>query len=89
MSTHLGAQQSHPSYTGFAWYRRRICRSTTPIPRDTKSLAVLIPVVQDAYEIYWNGQKLGTYGMTAAEGANWWAFGHDDRLSACRVPVES
>jgi len=26
------------------------------------SLAVLIPVVQDAYEIYWNGQKLGNYG---------------------------
>ena len=42
----------------------------------TKSLAVLIPVVQDAYEIYWNGQKLGTYGRLP-EGAHWWAFGHE------------
>ena len=37
---------------------------------------MLIPVVQDAYEIYWNGQKLGTYGRLP-EGAHWWAFGHE------------
>ena len=35
---------------------------------------MLIPVVQDAYEIYWNGQKLGTYGRLPAD-AKWWAFG--------------
>jgi Stage II sporulation protein E (SpoIIE) len=67
--------QGHPSYTGFAWYRRRI-EIDESSAAGTKSLAVLIPVVQDAYEIYWNGQKLGTYGRLP-EGADWWAFGHE------------
>jgi hypothetical protein len=67
--------QGHPSYTGFAWYRRRI-EIDESSAAGTKSLAVLIPVVQDAYEIYWNGQKLGAYGRLP-EGADWWAFGHE------------
>ena len=54
-------QQSHPSYTGFAWYRQRI-EIDNSNPAGTKNLALLIPPAQDAYEIYWNGQKLGTYG---------------------------
>ena len=68
-------QQSHPSYTGFAWYRLRL-QVDNSNGAGTTSLAVLIPVVLDAYEIYWNGQKLGTYGRLPA-GANWWAFGHE------------
>src|SRR6202167_1362260 len=67
--------QGHPSYTGFAWYRRRI-EIDESSAAGTKSLALLIPVVQDAYEIYWNGQKLGSYGRLP-EGADWWAFGHE------------
>jgi hypothetical protein len=66
-------QQSHPSYTGFAWYRQRLQIDNSD-SAGTKSLAVLIPVVQDAYEIYWNGQKLGTYGRLPPD-AKWWAFG--------------
>jgi hypothetical protein len=56
----LGAQ-SHPSYTGFAWYRERV-EIDNANGAGTKKLAVLIPRVQDAYEIFWNGQKLATYG---------------------------
>jgi len=66
-------QQGHPSYTGFAWYRQRLQVENSD-SAGTKSLAVLIPEVQDAYEIYWNGQKLGTYGRLPAD-AKWWAFG--------------
>ena len=66
-------QQGHPSYTGFAWYRLRL-QIDSSNSAGTKSLAVLIPVVQDAYEIYWNGQKLGTYGRLPPD-AKWWAFG--------------
>jgi hypothetical protein len=68
-------QQSHPSYTGFAWYRLRL-EIDNSIGAGTTRLAVLIPVVLDAYEIYWNGQKLGTYGRLPA-GAIWWAFGRE------------
>jgi hypothetical protein len=66
--------QSHPSYTGFAWYRRRI-EIDDSNSAGTKKLALLIPPVQDAYEVYWNGQRLGTYGMLPPN-ANWWIVGH-------------
>jgi hypothetical protein len=66
--------QSHPSYTGFAWYRRRI-EIDDSNSAGTKKLALLIPPVQDAYEVYWNGQTLGTYGMLPPS-ANWWIVGH-------------
>ena len=66
--------QSHPSYTGFAWYRRRI-EIDDSNSAGTKKLALLIPPVQDAYEVYWNGQKLGSYGILPPN-ANWWIVGH-------------
>ena len=61
--------QNHPGYTGFAWYRRRI-EIDQANSAGTK-LALLIPPIQDAYEIYWNGQKLGAYGVLPPH-ANWW-----------------
>ena len=66
--------QSHPSYTGFAWYRRRI-EIDDSNAAGTKKLALLIPPAQDAYEIYWNGQNLGTYGSLPPR-AEWWIAGH-------------
>ena len=45
--------QTHPGHTGFAWYRRRI-----DITGADKSLAIMIPPVDDVYELYWNGQKM-------------------------------
>lgn len=63
--------QTHPGYTGFAWYRKRIdVTGTTP------SLAILIPPVDDAYEIYWNGRKIGSYGSLPPH-AVWWGIGHN------------
>jgi hypothetical protein len=66
--------QSHANYAGFAWYRQRIEIDNSNFA-GTKKLALLIPPVQDAYEIYWNGQKLGTYGRLPP-GAKWWQTGH-------------
>ncbi len=63
--------QTHPGHTGFAWYRKHI-----EITGADKSLAILIPPVDDAYEIYWNGKRIGTYGKLPP-GAWWWAFGHN------------
>jgi hypothetical protein len=67
-------QQSHPSHTGFAWYRQRI-EIDNSNSVGTKNLALLIPPAQDAYEIYWNGEKLGTYGSLPPH-AEWWIVGH-------------
>jgi hypothetical protein len=66
--------QSHPSYAGFAWYRRQIVVENSG-PAQTKNLAVLIPPVDDVYDLYWNGKKIGSYGAMPPH-ANWWSAGH-------------
>lgn len=72
--------QTHPAYTGFAWYRKRI-----DITGADKSLAIMVPPVDDVCELYWNGQKIGTYGKLPP-GAWWWAFGHSAVYS---IPVDA
>lgn len=52
--------QGYYSYTGFAWYRYKL--SIKPNLDGPKDLALLIPAVDDAYEIYWNGLLVGQNG---------------------------
>ncbi|MFZ0662241.1 MAG: SpoIIE family protein phosphatase [Acidobacteriaceae bacterium] len=52
--------QSHPGYTGFAWYRRHF--EVEAITGAGSSYALLIPPVDDAYEVYWNGKLIGKAG---------------------------
>ena len=48
----------HPGYRGYAWYRR-----TVTVPAGRASWDILGPtLVQDGYELYWNGQRLGGSG---------------------------
>ncbi len=48
----------HPGYTGYAWYRRDV-----EVPGDPASWDILGPtLVEDGYELYWNGQLLGGSG---------------------------
>lgn len=58
-SSSWGTQQ-YPGYTGFAWYRRHLDLSQVPDANTT--YALLIPPVDDAYEVYWNGKLVGSYG---------------------------
>jgi hypothetical protein len=62
--------QTHPGHTGFAWYRKGI-----HITGANKSLSILMAPVDDAYELYWNGQKIGSYGSLPPHG-QWWGNGH-------------
>jgi hypothetical protein len=64
-----GAQQ-HPGYTGFAWYRKRI-----QVNGAGPAIAILMPPVDDVYELYWNGKKIGAYGALPPH-AFWWPNGH-------------
>lgn len=52
-------EQGHANVDGFAWYRRRVVLQPGQGP---EQLAILIPAVEDAYELYWNGKLVGTYG---------------------------
>ena len=52
--------QTHPNYDGPGWYRRRIDLTTAPgAPAD---VALLIPAIDDIYELYWNGERVGRLG---------------------------
>jgi hypothetical protein len=48
----------HPGYHGYAWYRRAVT-----VPAGRASWDILGPtLVEDGYELYWNGQPLGGSG---------------------------
>jgi hypothetical protein len=48
----------HPGYHGYAWYRRAVT-----VPAGRTSWDLLGPtLVEDGYELYWNGQRLGGSG---------------------------
>ncbi|HWR15420.1 MAG TPA: hypothetical protein VN577_11375 [Terriglobales bacterium] len=50
--------EGHPGYQGYAWYRR-----TVTVPAGRESWEILGPtLVEDGYELYWNGQLLGGSG---------------------------
>ena len=71
-------QQSHPSYSGFAWYRRSI--RLTAAPGASPNFVLLIPAIDDAYQIYWNGVEVGHLGtlpphMVLYEGVPAQTFG--------------
>src|SRR5215468_10856530 len=54
--------RGHPDYQGYAWYRR-----TVTVPAGPASWDILGPtLVEDGYELYWNGQRLGGSGRLGA-----------------------
>jgi len=51
--------QGHANYAGFAWYRLNI--TITGGGRDAP-LTLMVPPVENAYEVYWNGVLVGQNG---------------------------
>jgi len=52
--------QGYDSYDGYAWYRRHLVLS--PAQDGPVDFSILIPAIDDVYEVYWNGQKIGGLG---------------------------
>jgi Stage II sporulation protein E (SpoIIE) len=52
--------QSHPNYAGYAWYRRHI--HITTAPGASPDVDLLTPAIDDIYELYWNGVRIGGLG---------------------------
>ena len=65
-----GAQR-HPGYTGYAWYRKRL-----DIGAGDKPLGIFIPESDGAYEVYWNGQRIGQSGSLPPH-AVWYVQGQN------------
>jgi Stage II sporulation protein E (SpoIIE) len=53
-------QQQHFNYTGYAWYRRHIVLD--PAIDRNLDLAFITDHIDNVYEIYWNGVKIGGDG---------------------------
>jgi len=52
--------QGYSGSTGSAWYRCNI--ALTPAPGIPPQFSLLLPEVDDAYEVYWNGKVVGGSG---------------------------
>jgi hypothetical protein len=52
--------QGHYAYTGFAWYRLNL--RVTPAADVKTEFQLLLPRLEDACEVYWNGRLVGRYG---------------------------
>jgi diguanylate cyclase len=52
--------QGHAGYTGYGWYRRQL--NLTPAPGVSPDVSLLIPRIDDIYELYWNGVPVGHLG---------------------------
>ena len=64
--------QGHRSMDGFAWYRRQVkfaTNETLPV-----NLSILVPSVEDAYELYWNGRLVGSYGHLPPNPSWYWGL---------------
>jgi hypothetical protein len=65
-----GAQQ-HFNYTGYAWYRRHI--TIDPGTAPDLDLSLFIRHIDDVYEIYWNGARIGGFGKMPPDPMWFWA----------------
>jgi hypothetical protein len=72
--------QTHPSYVGFAWYRKPI-----EVHGPSGQLTISMPPVDDAYELYWNGKKIGGSGSLPPD-AHWNAL---PRAATFPLPTNS
>lgn len=63
--------QGFPSYTGFAWYRYHL--TITPVAGGPTDLALLIPGIDDTYELYWNGTLVARNGKLPPDPL-WYPF---------------
>ncbi len=60
--------QGHPNTEGFGWYRMHVSFS----PGAPATITLLVPQVDDAYEVYWNGRLIGSLGKVPPQ-LNLWA----------------
>ena len=53
-------ETANPDYDGFGWYRRQVALPATI--EAGEPVGVMFATVGDAYEVYWNGVKIGGRG---------------------------
>jgi hypothetical protein len=59
--------QTHPNTEGFGWYRLHVAFA----PDAPGTIALMVPIVDDSYQVYWNDSLVGTFGKLPPQ-ANLW-----------------
>ena len=53
--------RGHAALAGYGWYRRLV-----PVPQSSDLVLVAPPVVDDGYELFWDGRRMGGFGKLSA-----------------------
>ncbi len=65
--------QGHPAYVGYGWYRKHV--QLEAAPGVAPDFALMMPRVDDVYEIYWNGVLIGAHGTMPPHPSFLWDRG--------------
>jgi serine phosphatase RsbU (regulator of sigma subunit) len=65
--------QGHPAYVGYGWYRKHV--QLDAAPGVEPEFALMMPRVDDVYEIYWNGMRIGAHGTMPPHPSFTWDRG--------------
>jgi hypothetical protein len=76
-------EQGHYGYMGFAWYRRHLTLPAGEIKGTNRdaNLALYVPGIDSAYEIYWNGALVGGNGKLPQNPSWYVVFSGSQELS--------
>jgi hypothetical protein len=76
--------QGHYGYAGFAWYRRHLVLPAGEI--NDAQLALYVPGIDSAYEVYWNGVRVGGNGKLPPHPQWYVVFSGSQELSDTQIP---
>jgi phosphoserine phosphatase RsbU/P len=64
------AQQGYNAYSGTAWYRFQVT-----LPADLDHISIYLPYILTSYEVYANGELIGSYGKMPPHPVPYWGGG--------------
>lgn len=64
------AEEGHPGYSGMAWYRFHVT-----LPEGLEHVSISLPYILTSYQVYANGQLIGSYGQLPPHAVPYWGGG--------------
>lgn len=64
------AEQGYEGYSGLAWYRFHVT-----LPAGLNHVSLYLPYILTSYQVYANGQQIGSYGKMPPKAVPYWGGG--------------